>query len=142
MNYHDGLGAAGDLGSQQVRVEIPGIRLTIDHYGDAPRAHNRCRAGNDGEARQDHLVPTADLQSRDRNFNGNAPIAHSHAMCTAHQLPEPRFWLFDKWTFRGDPARLDAFREILLLITIENWTIDRYHDRLIEVEFLRHHCDK
>src|ERR1700730_4046379 len=127
MNDHDSLGTVCDLCSEQVRVQIPGIRLTIDHYGDSPRAHNGCRAGNDGEGRQDHLVSSTDPQSRERNFNGNASVAHSHAVCAAHQLRDPRLELFDKWTFRGNPPRLDTFREILLLIAIENWTIDWNH---------------
>src|SRR6516162_2879870 len=127
MNDHDGLGTACDLRSEQVWVEIPGIRLTIDHYGYRPRAHNCRGAGNNGEARQNYLVSGTDPQSRQRNFNGNAPVAHGHAMCTAHELREPSFKPFDEWTLRGNPARLDALRQIGPLITIKKRAVYRYH---------------
>ena len=78
---------------------------------------------------KNHLVSSADPQGRERNFNRNAPVAHSHAMCAAHQLREPGFELFDEWTFRGNPARLDALREILLLVAVEKRAVDRYHER-------------
>ena len=127
MNDHDGLGTVCDLCSEQVGIEIPGIRLTIDNHGDSARAHNGCRARNDGKGRQDYLVSSTDPQSRERNFNCNAPVAHSHAMCTAHQFREPRLELFYKWTFRGNPARLDALGEIPLLVAIKKRAVYRYH---------------
>src|SRR5712691_11683923 len=61
-------------------------------------------------------------------------------MGTAHQLREPGFELFDERTFRGNPARLDTFRQILLLVTIKYWAINRYHERLFKLELYRQHC--
>ena len=84
---------------------------------------------------QNYLVSSTNPQGCERNFNGNATIADSHAMCTAHQLREPSFELFDEWTFRGNPARLDALREILLFIAVKERTVYRYHIVLMNLSF-------
>ena len=111
MNHHDGLGTVCDLGGEQVWVEIPGIRLTIDHYGSGPRAHNRRGAGNNSEARQNYLI------SRRRSFRAaSATSMATLPLHTATPCAQPisfansGFELFDEWTFRRNPARLDALR--------------------------------
>src|SRR3984893_6006597 len=127
MNDHDGLGTVCDLCSEQVRIEIPGIRLAIDHYRDRPGAYYRCRAGNDSEARQDHLVSSTDPQSCERHFNGDATIAYGNTMRASHQFGEPNFEALDKRAFGRNPARVDALIQVFLLIAVEHRAIDRDH---------------
>jgi hypothetical protein len=60
VDRHDRLGARGDLGLDQGRIDVEGARVVVDqHHGRAAIGH-RVAGGDVGEAGDDHLVARAD----------------------------------------------------------------------------------
>src|SRR5262249_6406628 len=142
MNNHNCLGTGCNLAGDQHGVDVPSVAPAIDDDRNSTRAHDSRGTGDDCKARENDLIARTDAQGRERHFDRHAAVTHSNAMGAAHQFGESSFEFFDERTFRGDPARLDAFGEILLLVPIKKRPVDRYHEVLIEIKLFRQYCSK
>ena len=98
MHRNDGLGLTPRLPQailygrlQQVRIHVPGVRLTVHENGGSPLIANRVGGGGEGEALTDHLIARCHAQHHQGQVDSRGARRESHRVhLTVGALGEPR----------------------------------------------------
>ena len=89
VHRHDRARARRDLPRHLGNIEAPRVGLAIHQHRLASRTDDCCRAGDDREARQDHLRAFRQRQRLDREFERRGavrdrdPVRHAAILCPA-----------------------------------------------------------
>ena len=91
----------------------------------------------------DHLVAGTDpADAASATSMATLPLHTATPCAQPISLRELGLELLDKWAFGGNPARLDALDEILLLVAVENGRLTGIMSDYSKFKLLRHHCRK
>src|SRR6266851_1981319 len=124
MNNHDGFGPAGYALLDFIHVHVPGERITVDEYGFRARAHHRGGARNDREGWHDDFIAFFQTEGGHCSIQGNRAVRNRNAVLSPDARCELFLKLGDKRTLGGNPTRVNALVEILLLVAVERDLID------------------